>query len=198
MIDSKIKKSRSKRVNKHIWITKPIVTVAFIKVIFTKIFWKTIFELCFTYYVLKFRKYYTHIDYLPLFNFAEIMKGKLNYLYIGKIYKRVPKVVFAKVFQEMNFQFKKLDNKHLRQLADLADFESKYVRTGNKRWLNEYNTLKNKIEKKKRREFDLNSFTDYIERTYNLVPGAIDVHKISTAKAFMSYQKAIKHNKNKE
>lgn len=170
--------------------------IAFIKLLFTKIFWKTFFELCFTFYVLKFRKYYTHIDYLPLFNFAEIMKGNFNYLYVKNVNKKYPKIAFVRIFQEMNFQFKHLDNKHLRQLADLADFESKYVRTKNKRWLNEYNTLKKKIEKKKSKPFDLNNFTDYIERTYNLVPGSIDVHKISTSKAFQSYQKAIKHNKN--
>jgi len=172
--------------------------IAFIKLIFTKIFWKNIFELCFTYYVLKHRKYYTHIDYLPLFNFAEIMKGKLEYLYVNQKYKRVPKGAFARIFQEMNFQFKSLDNKHLRQLADLADYESKYVRTHNKRWLNEYNTLKAEIKKEKRKEFNLDDFTDYIERTYNLAPGAIDVHKITTAKAFSSYQNAIKHNKAKK
>ena len=172
--------------------------VAFFKLIFTKIFWKTILELLFTFYVLKFRKHYTHIDYLPLFNFAEIMKGKFEYLYITRKYKRVPKVVFARIFQEMNFQFKELDNKHLRQLADLADYKSKYVRTGDKRWLNEYNTLNSKIKKKKNKAFNLDEFTEYIERTYNLAPGAIDVKKISTAKAFQSYQKAIKHNKSKK
>ena len=171
--------------------------IAFIKLIFTKIFWKTIFEIIFTFYVLKFRKYYTHIDYLPLFNFAEIMKGKFKYLYVSRKYKRVPKVVFSQIFIEMNFQFNKLDNTHLRQMADLADFHSKYIRTADKRWLNEFNTLKKKVEKKERKEFSLDSFTDYIERTYNLVPGSINTKEISTAKAFMSYQKAINHNKNK-
>ena len=174
--------------------------IAFIKLLFTKIFWKTIIELCFTYYVFKFRKYYTHIDYLPLFNFAEIMKGKFNYLYVGNKNKRYPKIAFAKIFEAMNFQFKTLDNKGLRQRADLADFESKYLTADNQkdrnRWLNEYNTLKKKIKKKKRKPFDLNAFTDYIEHTFKFAPGSIDAHKISTSKAFMNYQKAIEHNKN--
>ncbi len=175
-----------------------MINKAFIKLIFTKIFWKTALELSISMYILKFRNYYTHIDYLPLFNFAEIMKGNFKYLYVNRKYKRVPNVAFANIFQEMNFQFKSLDNKHLRQLADLADYESKYIRTGNKRWLNEFNSLDKKIKKKKRKPFNLDEFTDYIERTYNLVPGSIDTHKISTAKAFTSYQKAIKYNKAKK
>ncbi len=168
----------------------------YLYIFFDIAFWKTIKELIFIWYIKKFRKFYTHIDYLPLFNFAEIMKGNFEYLYHNPKY-RVPKIYFANIFQEMNYQFKKIDNTFLRQKADLADYYSKYVRTNNKRWLNEYNTLKKKIEKKDKKPFDLNDFTDYIERTYKLTPGAIDVHKISTSKAFDSYQKAIKHNKRK-
>ena len=173
--------------------------IAFRKLIFTKILWKTVLELCFSLYVLKYRKYYKHIDYLPLFNFAEIMKGNFNYLYIKKQDRKYPKVAFAKIFEAMNFQFKYLDNKGLRQRADLADYEHKYLTADNKkdknRWLNEYNTLKNKINKKKNRPFDLNAFTDYIEHTFKFAPGSIDPKKISTSKAFMNYQKAIEHNK---
>ena len=166
-----------------------------IKLIFTKIFWKTIFELIYIWYVKRFVKYYTHIDYLPLFNFAEMMKGKFEYLYVGRKNRRIPKIYFLGIFEEMNFQFKVLDNSHLRDIADLADYQSKYVRTGLSRWLNEYNTLKKKISEVKRSTFNLDDFTDYIEHTYKFAPGSIDPKKISTSKAFNNYQKAIEHNK---
>lgn len=201
MIDRKI--NRNKRYNKSFKVRKPVskilVIIAFTKLLWTDIFWKTMFELCFTYYVLKYRRYYTHIDYLPLFNFSEIMKGKFEYLYEGKKNKRVPKVAFAKIFEEMNYQFKTLDNSHLRDLADLADYEYKIVEANDKRtksrWQNEWYVLQKKIENKKRNKFDLSEFTDYIEQTFNFAPGSIDVHKISTAKAFNNYQKAIEINR---
>ena len=168
--------------------------IVFIKLMFDKIFWKTVKELIYIWYIKKFVKYYIHIDYLPLFNFAEIMKGKFEYLFVGKK-RRPPKIFFANIFAEMNFQFKELDNTHLRNKADLADYYSKYIRTANKRWLNEYNTLKKKIDNVEHTTFNLDEFTDYIEQTFNFAPGSIDVKKISTAKAFNNYQKAIKHRK---
>ena len=170
----------------------------FTYLLFDSSFWKTIRELIFIWYVKKFRKFYTHIDYLPLFNFAEIMKGKFEYMYHKPENKRAPKIYFANLFAEMNFQFRNLDNSHLRDKADLADYYSKYVRTNNKRWLNEYNTLKKKINEKVKGKFNLDAFTDYIEHTFNFAPGSIDTKKISTSKAFSNYQKAIAHNKKKK
>lgn len=160
--------------------------------IFNTIFLKTIIELIFIWYVKKFRKYYTHIDYLPLFNFAEILKGKFEYLYHKPKNKRAPRIYFAQIFNEMNFQFHHIDNSYLRNKADLADYYSKYIRTANKRWLNEYNTLKKKIDDTKRVPFNLDRFTDYIEQTFNFAPGSINVKKISTSKVFDNYQRAIK------
>lgn len=163
----------------------------FLKLLFLESFWKTIFELIFIWYVKKYRKYYIHIDYLPLFNFAEIMKGKFHYLYHKPKNRRVPRIYFAKIFQEMNYQFNYLDNTHLRDKAELADYYNEYIMTGNKRWLNEYNTLKKKIDDKKKTYFNLDSFTDYIEHAFNHAPGSINTKTISTAKAFNNYQKAI-------
>ena len=152
---------------------------------------KLIFELCFTYYVLKFRTYYTNISELPLYNFAKIVNGELNYLYIRK-YKRKAPLAFSGIVQRMVYQFKKLDNKHLRKKADLADFRYKYVVTGNKRWLNEYNTLLAKINKKQYSPFDLDEFTNIIEQTFKHAPGSINAKEISTSKAFSMYYKALK------
>ncbi len=169
----------------------------FIRLLCLKSSWQTVMELIYIWYIKKYIKYYTHIDYLPLFNFAEIMKGKLEYLFAGKK-RRVPRIYFAKVFEKMNYQFKHLDNSNARDKADLAEYEFLYVSATNKIDYyfnkNEFNTLKAKIKKKKSSPFDLDNFTDYIERTYNLAPGAIDAKKISTAKAFGNYQKAIKQN----
>ena len=167
--------------------------MTFLKLLFNKIFWKTIFELIYVWYIKKYVKYYTHIDYLPIENFAEILKGKFEYLFVGKK-RRVPRIYFIRIFEEMNFQFKKLDNTHLRQLADLADYESKYVRTNNKRWLNEYNTLAAKIKSKKSEPFDLNNFTQYIEMSLKQPVGSFDI-KMSTSRAFLAYQTAIETNK---
>ena len=152
---------------------------------------KLIYTLFFTYYVLKFRTYYTHISELPLYNFAKISNGGLNYLYIRNINRKVPVAAFTGIIQRMLFQFDKIDNTHLRQLADLADYNSKYVVTGNKRWLNEYNTLKAKLDKKEVNKFNIDEFTNVIEQTFNHTPGSIDTKKISTSKAFSMYYKAV-------
>ncbi len=176
--------------------------IAFIILLFTKRFWRTHFELIYTFYVLKYREYYTHIDYLPLFNFAEIMKQKFEYLYKGKKNKWYPKVVFAKIFENMNYQFKVLDNSHLRDDADLADYEYKIVEAKDKRsksrWQNEFYVLQKKIENKKRNKFDLSDFTDYIEQAFNFAPGSINPHTIMTSKAFNNYQKAIELNRKRK
>jgi hypothetical protein len=153
------------------------------------ILYKIIKELLLIYYIKKFRKYYTDISELPLYNFSKILKGEYQYLY-HKPKGRYSRIYFAKIFQEMNFQFKKLDNTRLRLIADAADFKSKYARTKDKRWLNEYETLIAKIEKLKQADFNLDEFTDYIERTFNIPPASIDTKKISTQKAFMNFEKA--------
>ena len=166
---------------------------SFFKLIFNKSFYKTIIELIYIWYIKKYVKHYTHIDYLPIENFAEIMKGNFEYLFIGKK-RRVPKVYFSNLFQEMSFQFKKLDNTHLRQLADLADYHSKFVRTKKSRWLNEFNTLQAKIQSKESTPFDLNEFTQYIEISLKQPVGSFDI-KMSTSRAFLAYQTAIDTNK---
>ena len=174
------------------WV-KPILML-----LFDTSFWKTIWELIFIWYVKRYRKYYTHIEYLPLDNFSEIMKGKFKYLYHKPKNRRAPRIYFAMLFQEMNYQFHTLDNSNLRDKADLADYHSKYTRTRNKRWLNEYNTLKKKIKDREHTVFNLDAFTDYIEQTFNFAPGTINPKTISTAKAFNNHQRAVEYNKNRK
>jgi len=167
------------------------------KLLFDVNFWKTIKELIFIWYVKKFRKYYTHINELPLYNFAKIINGDFSYLY-EKRHKRVPKVFFQNIFRNMSYQFKQLDNTYLRMQADAADYYAKYIRTGNIRWKNEYNTILNKLNKFQKSNFDLDEFLDYIERTFNHAPGSIDPKKISTSRAFSNFQKAKEFNLKKQ
>ena len=146
---------------------------------------------------IKEKKYYTHIEDLPVYNFFKIKSGKYEYLwkYEKDRDKPYPKGLFLSILQEMYFQFPKLDNTYLRNLADLADYESKWIRTKNFRWKNEMNTLKKKIEDTKSTELNLDDFTDYIEHTFKNPVGSLDVYKVSTSKAFNNYYKAIEKNK---
>jgi len=146
---------------------------------------------------LKEQRYYTNIDELPIFNFFKIKNGLYEYLWRHEKDrgKKYPKGLFLQVFQDMYFQFKKLDNTYLRNLADLADYESKYARTGLSRWKNEYNTLKAKIERTKPKDLNMDDFTDYIEHSLGHHVGSIDVHRTSISKAFNNYFRALEKNK---
>lgn len=170
--------------------------LAVLQLLLNSSFWKMLKELLLVWYIKKYRKVYTHVDYLPLFNFSEIMKGKFEHLYHTEK-GRVPRIYFNNIFKQMNYQFHVLDNTILRQKADLADYQSKFARTGNKRWLNEYMTLYAQLQEVTSNEFNLDAFTDYIEQTFSFVPGSINPKQISTAKAFNNYQKAIEVNKAK-
>ena len=146
---------------------------------------------------IKEKKYYEHVDELPIFNFAQIMKGKYDYLWKKESDrdKKYPKGLFLYTFQEMYYQFKYLDNSNLRDKGTLADYESKFKRTNDYRWKNEFNTLEAKLNKIKHTPFDIDEFTDYIEHTFKNPVGSIDVYKTSTSKVFNNYYKASKHNK---
>jgi len=147
----------------------------------------------------KEKKYFDHIDDLPVYNFAKLMKSELRYLWKNEKYmdKKYPRGLFLIVFQEMHYQFKYLNNKYLRNKAALAEYKSKFCRTKNYRWKNEMNTLQAKMDKeaKNSKEFDLNDFVDYIEQTLSTPLGSINVREMSTSRAFNLYNKAINKNK---
>ncbi len=167
---------------------------AFFLIITDIAFYKTIKELIFIWYIKKFRKIYTDINEFPLYNFSKCLKGEFEYLYIKK-YKKYSKIYFQKKFQDLIFKLKYLDNEYLRMQADAIDYYSKFIRTGNKRWKNEFNTIKNKIEKYEKQEFNLTDFIYYIEKTFNHAPGSIDPRKISTAYAFKIFNEAKEINR---
>ncbi len=162
---------------------------------------KTIKLMIFTFYVLKYRDIYIHIDELPVKNYFKIRKGYLNYLYIKNINRKFPVAAFLAIFNNMSFQFKYLDNSYLRAKADLADYESEILRAKTKkekdRWLREYNTLKKKIDNWPVNELELNEFIEYIELNFKQPIGSFDVN-LSTSRAFSAFHKAkIIHRKNK-
>jgi len=162
---------------------------------------KILFELFFTWFVKKYVKHYTHIEELPLWNFYRITQGNLAYLY-KNMHKRIPKVYFNEVFQNMHYQFKQLDNEYLRAVAMVSVYECHIVTAKTEQeknaWKNKHAILKNKLHNWPKNIFDLDKFTDYIEQTFKLTPGSIDVKKISTSKAFSNYQKAIEMNQQSE
>lgn len=139
--------------------------------------------------------YYIHIDELPLKNFFKIKNGEYKYLWIKDVEKPFNKFLFMGVFQQMRFQFKELDNDYLRAQLLAAEYESKYVRSTKQadkvRWLNYWTTQQKVVDNWKSSDWDIDDFTDYIERTYGLAPGSIDIEKISTSKGFNNFHRAI-------
>jgi hypothetical protein len=148
----------------------------------------------------KAKNYYDHVEDIPVYNFFKVAKGEYQYLYKdSKDYdKPYPEELFKIVFNRMYFQFKKLDNTYLRQKAQLEVYWSKWIVEKNYRWKNEFNTLKNKLEKEVKKELDIDDFTDYIERTFDQPVGSLDIYKVSVSKAFNNYHRAIEHNKKKQ
>lgn len=149
---------------------------------------------------IKYGKYYTNIEELPVYNFFKLMKGHFEYLWINeKDYSRkYPKGFFLSILQEMYFQFPNLDNSNLRDKATLEDYRSKFIRTNDYRWKNEYNTLAKKLETEVVEQLNLDDFTDTIEHAFNNPIGSIDTKKVSTLKAFNNYYRAIKKHKKQE
>lgn len=145
----------------------------------------------------KEKKYYEYLDELPVLNFFKIKNGNYKYLWKNELdrEKKHPIGLFLYTFQQMYYQFPRLDNEYLRDMATLADYQSKYIRTKNMRWKNEYNTLKKKIDNTKPVDLNIDDFTDYIEHTFSNPIGSIDITRVSTSKAFNNYYKAIAKNR---
>lgn len=145
----------------------------------------------------KQKNYYENIEDIPVYNFFKASKGEYQYLYknVKDYDKPYQEELFKIILSEMYFQFKKLDNTHLRKKAELELYWSKWIIEKNYRWKNEFNTLKNKLDKEVRKELDIDDFTDYIERTFNQPVGSLDVYKVSASKAFNNYHRALEYNK---
>ena len=137
--------------------------------------------------------YYDNINELPVFNWFEISKGNYQFLHKNKKIKTYPRF-FKRVHEQMLYQFDNLDNSRLRKYAELAYMKSLYEITKNVRYLNMYNTQLAEFEKeqkKSKKEHKINDITTFIEEIFESI-GVIDIYKISTARYFSLYNRAIK------
>lgn len=140
--------------------------------------------------------YYTHIDFLPVYNWFKILNGKYEYLYKKQGKKEYPEF-FKNIPLEMLFQFEKLDMTYFEQIQKLAYLKALYVTSKKPDFLNKARALQKQLENDKKlntKQPSLNEMLNYIEETNKNI-GSIDVHKISTQRFFSLYNRAIEKNK---
>lgn len=78
--------------------------------------------------------YHTSIDTLPIYNFIECCEGNLQYLFKGNVDK-LPKIFpekFIKIYEELFFQFDKLNNQNIRMSHRSAMDRAKFLLSGGK------------------------------------------------------------------
>lgn len=142
--------------------------------------------------------YYKHIDDISMYNWHHIEQGDLTYLYKRFKIKRTPEI-FKTVFQEMFYQFEKIDPTYFRRMHKLAYLKSLYLTTNQIRFLNDANTLEYnmlKEEPKKRNKQTLNEKINFMEAVFNS-PGQINPKKLSASRFYALLDLAIqKSNKN--
>ena len=142
--------------------------------------------------------YYTNINELPIFNWFQLDKGNFEYLHKNKKIKTYP-IFFKRIYESMMYQFENLDNTNLRKIAELAYLKSLHQTTKEVRFLNLHNTkeaeLKKKIKIKK--DYKINEIITFIEEVFENI-GTIDVYKMSTARFFSLYNRAIKKAEQKQ
>jgi len=147
-------------------------------------------------YLAKKKGYYTHIDFLPVWNWFEISKGNLEYLYKKDPVKFYPEY-FKKIPLEMLFQFEYLDTTYFQKMQQLAYLRALYATTKRFDYLNKANSLEHEIKKEssiENKKATLNEMCVFIEEAFKNI-GAIDVQKMSTSKFFALYYRAIEKNK---
>lgn len=140
--------------------------------------------------------YYTHIDFLPVYNWFQIMDGKFEFIYKKQKTIKYPEF-FKNIPLQMLFQFEKLDTEYFEKQHKLAYVKALYVTTKRIDFLNKYRTLKKEFEndnKFKTEKVGLNYMLNVIEEG-NKAIGQIDVHKMSTSRFFSLYYRTIEKNK---
>lgn len=140
--------------------------------------------------------YYTNIDFLPVYNWFQIMNGKFEFLYKKQKTTKYPEF-FKNIPLQMLFQFEKLDTEYFEKNHKLAYLRALFVLTKNVQFLNKYRVLKNELENDKKIETKvagLNDMLNVIEEG-NKAIGQIDVHKMSTSRFFSLYYSTIEKNK---
>lgn len=141
--------------------------------------------------------YYNDIDFLPIYNYFKIQEGDLSFLYKNKYRNTFVPDFFAKIKEDLIFQFENLDLSFFNKYVNFILTNSAAVRTKNKNLefhaKQLYNELINEIEKNKEK-IKLNEFIDYIELSFESI-GKINPNKMSTARAFSLYWRAVDKNK---
>lgn len=136
--------------------------------------------------------YYSKITKLPLYNWFEVKKGNINYLFRFNIFNFIPTFFFTLVM-DLFYQFDSLDLGLLRKKSDYMFLKSYAIRTKDKNLMFRADSLQKEIEdiEKRGTDISLNEFIDFIELSFNCA-GTIDPFKISTSRAFSLFNKAVK------
>lgn len=140
--------------------------------------------------------YYTHIDFLPIYNWFEILKGNYEFLYKKQGKKECPDF-FKELPLEMFFQFEKVEMHYFEQVQKLEYLRALYALTKKPDYLNQSRSLAKQLENESKinqKTPSLNEILNYIEETFKNI-GAIDIHKMSTSRFFALYHRAIEKNK---
>jgi hypothetical protein len=141
--------------------------------------------------------YYKSIHYLPVYNWFMIQKGYFDWLYKTRKFKFVPRF-FYQVAQNMLYEFDKLDVEILRKKAQIAVLKSQAARNNDKSIKFQADILEKELndelsKNKNSNSLTIDGFIDYIELTFSNI-GSLDPFKLTTARAFSLYQKAIEKN----
>jgi len=159
-------------------------------------FFKILFNQLRLSFIAKRIGYYTHIDYLPIYNWFQILKGNYEYLYIKKHINTYPEF-FKQIPLEMLFQFEKLDMEYFEDILKLEYLKALYMYYKKPEYLNKFRSHEYKLNIKKEtntKQPTLNEMIVYIEEAFKNI-GSIDVHKMSTSTFFAYYNRAIEKNK---
>lgn len=161
-------------------------------IFFLKVFFKELFLNLYA----KMLGYYTSLEIIPIYNWSKLEEGKLQYLYKKRIGK-VPEY-FKLVFEQMFYEFEKLDTTMIDKRLRLAYLRSLFQTTKNMQYYNKANFLMAEIKKDiqvKPKSMTLNERVNYIESTFNSI-GTIDIHKMSASRFYSLLNLAIEKNSN--
>ena len=141
-------------------------------------------------------KYYTHIDYLPIANFKECEKGKLQYLYICDFFD-VPETYpdfFIEIYNELFYQFRNPDLQLVKLKYQIALNYNKAITDEARSYLQkaqslqkEYNRL---IELRKKQTGNFNKTLEALEQWRRT---EINIYKMSTARFYELVDMYDKH-----
>ena len=137
-------------------------------------------------------RYYTSIEYIPIYNWYQIELGKFEYLFKNKKGK-VP-AFFSQIIEDMFYQFEIVDMTAIAKRHKLAYLMSLFVTSGRIDFLNKARHLKAEIERDSQKivkNSTLNERVNFIEASFNSI-GSIDVKKMSASRFYSLYHMAIK------